>query len=115
MAAPCLCPPTRAHSYCLEVASLHIAMAPSRYGISWTSAALKVLKGEGVIPADRKINVFATSGGRSTADIGMAGLPGAAERNDDGIYSFHERIVRNGFLLKYHRAMASAHEDSPTQ
>lgn len=84
--ATCLCLPTQVYPYSLEVPSLYIAMAPSPAGISGMSAAIKVLKRKGVIPADRKINVFAISGDGSTADIGMASLSGAAERNDDGLY-----------------------------
>ncbi len=86
VAATCLCLPTHVHPYSLEVPSLYIAMAPSPAGIAGMSAAIKVLKRKGVIPADRKINVFAIAGDGSTADIGMASLSGAAERNDDGIY-----------------------------
>jgi pyruvate ferredoxin oxidoreductase beta subunit len=37
-------------------------------------------------PKDEDINVFAVAGDGGTADIGFAGLSGAAERNDDGIY-----------------------------
>jgi pyruvate ferredoxin oxidoreductase beta subunit len=84
--ATCLCLPTHVYPHSLEVPSLYIAMAPSPAGISGMSAAIKVLKRKGVIPAERKINVFAISGDGSTADIGMASLSGAAERNDDGLY-----------------------------
>ena len=84
--ATCLCLPTQIHPYSLELPCLYIAMAPSAAGISGMSAAIKVLKRQGVIPADRKINVIAVSGDGSTGDIGMAALSGAAERNDDGIY-----------------------------
>jgi pyruvate ferredoxin oxidoreductase beta subunit len=86
VAATCLCLPTHVYPHSLEVPSLYIAMAPSPAGISGMSAAIKVLKRKGVIPAERKINVFAISGDGSTADIGLASLSGAAERNDDGIY-----------------------------
>lgn len=84
--ATCLCLPTHIYPYSLELPCLYIAMAPSAAGISGMSAAIKILKRKGVIPADRKINVIAISGDGSTADIGMAALSGAAERNEDGIY-----------------------------
>ncbi len=86
LAATCLCLPTHVYPHTLNVPCLYIGMSPSPAGISGVSAALKVLKRKGRIPADRKINVFAIAGDGSTADIGMASLSGAAERNDDGIY-----------------------------
>ena len=86
VAATCLVLPTHAYPHSLEVPCLYIAMAPSPAGISGISAAIKVLKRKGRIPADRKINVFGIAGDGSSGDIGMASLSGAAERNDDGIY-----------------------------
>ncbi len=86
VAATCLCLPTSVYPHSLEIPCLYIAMAPSPAGISGISAAIKVLKRKGRIPADRKINVFALAGDGSSGDIGMASLSGAAERNDDGIY-----------------------------
>jgi pyruvate ferredoxin oxidoreductase beta subunit len=50
------------------------------------SAGLRILRRKGKLPPDRQINVFSVAGDGGTADIGFAGLSGAAERNDDGIY-----------------------------
>jgi len=74
------------YPHSLEIPCLYIAMAPSPAGITGISAALRVLKRKGRIPADRKIQVFALAGDGSAGDIGMASLSGAAERNDDGIF-----------------------------
>jgi len=86
MAATCMALPAMVYPHSLEIPCLYIAMAPSPAGITGISAALRVLKRKGRIPADRKINVFAMAGDGSAGDIGMASLSGAAERNDDGIF-----------------------------
>lgn len=86
LAASCTALPTMVFPHVLEIPCLYISMAPSPAGISGVSAAIKVLKRKGRIPPGRKINVFAISGDGSAADIGMASLSGAAERNDDGIF-----------------------------
>jgi len=86
VAASCVALPSMVYPHSLDLPCLYIAMAPSPAGISGISAAIRILKRKGRIPADRKINVFAISGDGSTGDIGMASLSGAAERNDDGIY-----------------------------
>jgi len=86
ISASCLALPTMVYPHALELPCLYIAMAPSPCGISGISAAVKVLKRKGRIPQDRKIHAIAIAGDGSTADIGMAALSGAAERNDDGIY-----------------------------
>lgn len=86
ISASCLALPTMVYPHALELPCLYIAMAPSPCGISGISAAIRVLKRKGRIPKDRKIHAIAIAGDGSTADIGMASLSGAAERNDDGIY-----------------------------
>jgi pyruvate ferredoxin oxidoreductase beta subunit len=48
--------------------------------------ALEILRQKGKRPANEKTTVFAVAGDGGTADIGMASLSGAAERNDDGVY-----------------------------
>ncbi|MBW1860765.1 MAG: pyruvate synthase subunit beta [Deltaproteobacteria bacterium] len=86
MAATCMALPAMVYPHSLEIPCLYIAMAPSPAGITGVSAAIKILKRKGRIPADRKISVFALAGDGSAGDIGMASLSGAAERNDDGIF-----------------------------
>ncbi len=86
ISASCLALPTMVYPHALELPCLYIAMAPSPCGISGISAAIRVLKRKGRIQKDRKIHAIAIAGDGSTADIGMAALSGAAERNDDGIY-----------------------------
>jgi pyruvate ferredoxin oxidoreductase beta subunit len=86
LSASCVALPAMVYPHSLEIPALYIAMAPSPAGITGISAALRVLKRKGRIPADRKTNVFVMSGDGSAGDIGMASLSGAAERNDDGIF-----------------------------
>jgi pyruvate ferredoxin oxidoreductase beta subunit len=86
VSASCLALPAMVYPHSLEIPCLYIAMAPSPAGISGVSAAIRVLKRKGRIPANRKINAIAIAGDGSAADIGMACLSGAAERNDDGIF-----------------------------
>jgi pyruvate ferredoxin oxidoreductase beta subunit len=70
----------------LDIATLHVGMPGPAAALSGISAALEILTQKGKRPADEKINVFAIAGDGGTADIGMASLSGAAERNDNGIY-----------------------------
>jgi pyruvate ferredoxin oxidoreductase beta subunit len=86
LSASCVALPAMVYPHSLEIPCLYIAMAPSPAGLTGISAAIRVLKRKGRIPADRKINVFVMSGDGSAGDIGMASLSGAAERNDDGIF-----------------------------
>jgi len=86
MSASCMALPSMVYPHSLGIPCLYIAMAPSPAGISGISAAIRVLKRKGRISPDRKINVIAIAGDGSAADIGMASLSGAAERNDDGIF-----------------------------
>jgi pyruvate ferredoxin oxidoreductase beta subunit len=86
LSASCIALPAMVYPHSLEIPALYIAMAPSPAGLTGISAALRVLKRKGRIPADRKTNVFVMSGDGSAGDIGMASLSGAAERNDDGIF-----------------------------
>ena len=66
--------------------SISVTMATPGPLITGISAGLRILKKKGQLPPDRQINVFSVAGDGGTADIGFAGLSGAAERNDDGIY-----------------------------
>jgi len=86
ISASCLALPTMVYPHALELPCLYINMASSPCGISGISAAIRVLKRKGRIPKERAIHAIAVAGDGSTADIGMAALSGAAERNDDGIY-----------------------------
>ena len=86
ISASCLALPTMVYPHALELPCLYIGMSSSPCGISGISAAIRVLKRKGRIPKNRKIHAIAIAGDGSTADIGMASLSGAAERNDDGIY-----------------------------
>ncbi len=86
LSASCVALPAMVFPHSLEIPCLYIAMAPSPAGLTGISAAIRVLKRKGRIPADRKINIFVMSGDGSAGDIGMASLSGAAERNDDGIF-----------------------------
>ncbi|MBW2369534.1 MAG: pyruvate synthase subunit beta [Deltaproteobacteria bacterium] len=82
----CIVLPLQAYPNSVQVPSFYICMASTAPGMTGMRAALNVLQRKGVIPADKKINVVGLAGDGSTADIGMAALSGAAERNDDGIY-----------------------------
>jgi pyruvate ferredoxin oxidoreductase beta subunit len=86
ISASCTALAAMVYPHSLEIPCLYIAMAPSPAGLCGVSAAIRVLKRKGRIPADRKINAIAIAGDGSAADIGMASLSGAAERNDDGIF-----------------------------
>ena len=80
--------------------SLPIGLYPTAFGLSSISGAMaspgpmltgisvgvRILKKKGKMPKDKPITVFAVAGDGGTADIGFAGLSGAAERNDDGVY-----------------------------
>jgi pyruvate ferredoxin oxidoreductase beta subunit len=66
--------------------SISVSMATPGPLITGTSAGLRALKRKGKLPQGRQINVFCVAGDGGTADIGFAGVSGAAERNDDGVY-----------------------------
>jgi pyruvate ferredoxin oxidoreductase beta subunit len=70
----------------LDIPTLHVGMPGPAAALSGISAALEILAEKGKRPARGNINVFAIAGDGGTADIGMAALSGAAERNDNGIY-----------------------------
>ena len=70
--------------FCLP--SINVAMATAGPLIAGTSAGIRALKRKGRLPQNRQINVFSVAGDGGTADIGMAGISGSAERNDDGVY-----------------------------
>ena len=70
----------------LDLPTISVAMATPAPLITGISTALKILKSKGKLAKDEEINVFAVAGDGGTADIGFAGLSGAAERNDDGVY-----------------------------
>jgi len=55
-------------------------------GMTGISAAMEILRLKGKRPSNERTTVFAVAGDGGTADIGMASLSGAAERNDDGVY-----------------------------
>ncbi len=71
-------------AFCLP--SISVAMATPGPLLSGVSAGIRALKRKGRMPQDRQITVFSVAGDGGTADIGMAGISGAAERNDDGVY-----------------------------
>ena len=71
-------------AFCLP--SISVAMATPGPLLSGVSAGIRALKRKGRIPRERQITIFSVAGDGGTADIGMAGISGAAERNDDGIY-----------------------------
>jgi pyruvate ferredoxin oxidoreductase beta subunit len=74
------------HPSPLNIPTIHIGMPGPAAGMTGISAALEILRIKGKRPHDEKTTVFAVAGDGGTADIGMAALSGAAERNDDGIY-----------------------------
>jgi pyruvate ferredoxin oxidoreductase beta subunit len=86
LGATCISLPPAVFPSVLDIPSIYVSMATPAPLISGVSAALRILKRKGKLPKDEKINVFAVAGDGGTADIGFAGLSGAAERNDDGIY-----------------------------
>jgi len=108
VAATCLALPTLVYPHSLNLPCLYISMAPSPAGVTGVSAALKILRRKGRLPAERKINVFAVAGDGSAGDIGLASLSGAAERNDDGLYFVFDNeaymntgIQRSGSTPRY--------------
>jgi pyruvate ferredoxin oxidoreductase beta subunit len=86
MGSTCISLPPAAFPSVLDLPSISLSMANPAALMSGVSAALKVLKRKGKRPRDEKVNVFSVAGDGGTADIGFAGLSGAAERNDDGVY-----------------------------
>ena len=70
----------------LNIPTIHIGMPGPAAAMTGISAALQILRVKGKRPPDQRITVFTMAGDGGTADIGMASLSGAAERNDDGIY-----------------------------
>ena len=86
LGATCISLPPAVFPSVLDIPSIYVSMATPAPLISGVSAALKILKRKGKLAKDEKINVFAIAGDGGTADIGFAGLSGAAERNDDGTY-----------------------------
>lgn len=74
------------HPSPLNIPTIHVGMPGPAAAMAGISAALEILRKKGKRPKDEKITVFAVAGDGGTADIGMASLSGAAERNDDGIY-----------------------------
>ncbi len=86
LGATCISLPPAIFPSVLDIPSIYVSMATPAPLISGVSAALRILKRKGKLAKDEKINVFAMAGDGGTADIGFAGLSGAAERNDDGTY-----------------------------
>jgi pyruvate ferredoxin oxidoreductase beta subunit len=86
LGATCITLPPALFPSVLDIPSIYVSMATPAPLISGVSAALKMLKKKGRLSDKEKINVFAVAGDGGTADIGFAGLSGAAERNDDGVY-----------------------------
>lgn len=74
------------HPSPVNIPTIHIGMPGPAAAMAGISAALEILRKKGKRRADEKITVFTMAGDGGTADIGMAALSGAAERNDDGIY-----------------------------
>ena len=86
MGSTCISLPPAVFPSVLDLPSISLSMASPAALLSGVAAALKVLKRKGKRPPDEKIHVFSVAGDGGTADIGFAGLSGAAERNDDGVY-----------------------------
>jgi pyruvate ferredoxin oxidoreductase beta subunit len=86
LGATCVSLPPAVFPSVLDIPSIYVSMATPAPLITGVSAALRILKRKGRLPLDEDISVFAVAGDGGTADIGFAGLSGAAERNDDGIY-----------------------------
>lgn len=84
--ATCIGLPPAVFPSVLDVPSINVSMASAAPSASGIRAALKVLKRKGRVEKDYETNVLAIAGDGGTADIGFAGLSGAAERNDDVIY-----------------------------
>lgn len=86
VSASCLALPSHVYPVSLTTPSLYLSMSTAPAGITGMSAALKVLRRKGRLKDKERIHIYAISGDGSAADIGMACLSGAAERNDDGIF-----------------------------
>ncbi len=86
LGATCVSLPPAVFPSVLDIPSIYVSMATPAPLITGVSAALRILKRKGRLPLDEDTTVFAVAGDGGTADIGFAGLSGAAERNDDGIY-----------------------------
>lgn len=86
MGSTCISLPPAVFPSVLDLPSISLSMASPAALISGVSAALKVLRRKGRRPGNERTNVFCVAGDGGTADIGFAGLSGAAERNDDGVY-----------------------------
>jgi pyruvate ferredoxin oxidoreductase beta subunit len=74
------------HPSPVNIPTIHVGMPGPAATMTGISVALEILRLKGKRPKDEKTTVFAVAGDGGTADIGMASLSGAAERNDDGIY-----------------------------
>jgi pyruvate ferredoxin oxidoreductase beta subunit len=86
VAASCICGPAGFFPSVLDLSTCSGSFATAAPQITGIRAALRILKRQGKLAKDEDINVFAVAGDGGTADIGFAGLSGAAERNDDGVY-----------------------------
>jgi pyruvate ferredoxin oxidoreductase beta subunit len=86
VAASCICGPAGFFPSALDLPTCSGAFATAAPQITGISAAIRVLKRKAKLSKDSDFNVFAVAGDGGTADIGFAGLSGAAERNDDGVY-----------------------------
>ena len=86
LGSTCISLPPAVFPSVLDIPSISVSMATPAPLITGVSVALKILKRKGKLAKDEKINVFAIAGDGGTADIGFAGLSGAAERNDNGTY-----------------------------
>ncbi len=82
----CVSRPAGLQPSVLCLPSISVAMATPGPLLTGVAAGVRALKRKGKLPQDRQITVFSVAGDGGTADIGMAGISGAAERNDDGIY-----------------------------
>ncbi len=86
VSASCLALPSVVFPVALTHPCLYLSMSTAPAGITGISAALRILKRKGRLKTNDRPHVYAISGDGSAADIGMACLSGAAERNDDGIF-----------------------------
>ena len=86
LGATCISLPPAVYPSVLDIPSIYVSMATPAPLITGVSVALRILKRKGKLAKDKQINVFAIAGDGGTADIGFAGLSGAAERNDNGTY-----------------------------
>ena len=82
----CIGLPVGLYPTAFDLPSISGAMASPGPMLTGISAGVRVLKRKGKIARDKPITVFAVAGDGGTADIGFAGVSGAAERNDDGVY-----------------------------